>query len=1147
MIKKLGNYITPVITSIEPVKVLMSQFSTQDFEHEGGYEDEGDVILSTHSVSDPFKTELAAYLSKHCLITHARSRPQATDPAEDDPDSDPDFASNNSRVEADIVDLSRLVFHKGQYVHRFSFHDNDWTMVEFFQRYELCRRKSKYILRFNEPQKNLSGLFIDLDVELQTAESPFNSSTYQIICEDLFASLDRMFINVSMLHFAITRKPRIKEIVHPDGSRTFRDGLHILCPSIWMDKRAKRAVLEDIRDAVPYWLGDDANEDFKKALDMNSVTVPVFLLGSAKPGIQNTADVYQLQGIFAVKKRPNGRFGSGNVFEVVDLQKYGNMHLALELSLSYKHPAQGQAAHLLIEKNVYAPSATLSKILEDAATTSNSGGSGDPSTNRSMTAENFAEDAVRSGVCIGGRGVPTDNIAAAALAAAVRFAEDNKFKVERQNDPDFHEILGILDILNPIRYNDRAKWIQVLCALASYRRSWNKLLAMYFSKKSPKYSDADFHTTWQSIIKGTLSSYSDPVKTKIQIGSLYHFALSDNKEAFNDLKRETIFGKIQFQLYGSTLSMGQAGIDDMTTAKLLHTVLGHRIVYDDITSMWYEFVSTPEDVTRAGELYKWICWVGSDGKPVTPSLLPIYISSTFRDICFHVMEIANRNKERYIARLSEETLNSSEGKEVGDDVARLEAQIKTISKIAGKFSKYITDLGNIRRINGIIAALKFVCNQSRFHEHLDRNPMLLGVGNGILELFKDGSPPVLHVGYNNLNVSLYTEVNYVPFDPYDSMVKEVLFRLRAYFPDSEPDSFEYVMMSLARTLDHSPRECILLSLTGCGSNGKTTLLELHANMLGKYMASKMKADVFLDKTRSAGRASPEIYRLKYLRFAYMSETNAGEELNESIVKELTGNEMITGRKLYKDDETFKPSISVVLATNNPVRITGTDRGIKRRWRTLSMKMTFKSGNELIDGDNPYERKEDPNMSRDWSNRSDVLEAYLSIMTWYHCKLHTMYAGQLNNIPQYHVSMETHEYFMRQDAVSNFLANQLIQEEGKFVTESDLKARFRSWYEESYGRKPNNSVLATLGEKLLASDLQSHIQKQKNGTWRAKNLRLLEPTDDLDLVEFPFSLDGFLSKKRGGGDKPESQTIEECYAAICREYDEAIRFEEEVAQ
>jgi len=58
------------------------------------------------------------------------------------------------------------------------------------------------------------------------------------------------------------------------------------------------------------------------------------------------------------------------------------------------------------------------------------------------------------------------------------------------------------------------------------------------------------------------------------------------------------------------------------------------------------------------------------------------------------------------------------------------------------------------------------------------------------------------------------------------------------------------------------------------------------------------------------------------------------------VKQLTGDDAITVRRLYENEFEFRPGAKIFLATNHEPRIRGTDEGIWRRLWLLPFTVTI---------------------------------------------------------------------------------------------------------------------------------------------------------------------------------------------------------------
>ena len=162
---------------------------------------------------------------------------------------------------------------------------------------------------------------------------------------------------------------------------------------------------------------------------------------------------------------------------------------------------------------------------------------------------------------------------------------------------------------------------------------------------------------------------------------------------------------------------------------------------------------------------------------------------------------------------------------------------------------------------------------------------------------------------------------------------------RAFLERVLPD--EGVRVFLKRFLGYAltglVREHVLIVLWGTGRNGKTTLLEIVAYVLGDYFVT---AHPGLLLVRRHDPHPTERATLFGRRLAACMETGGGERLNEPLAKALTGGDTVSARKMRQDEWNFKPTHKLVLITNARPRITGTDEGVWRRIRLVPFDVTI---------------------------------------------------------------------------------------------------------------------------------------------------------------------------------------------------------------
>lgn len=146
--------------------------------------------------------------------------------------------------------------------------------------------------------------------------------------------------------------------------------------------------------------------------------------------------------------------------------------------------------------------------------------------------------------------------------------------------------------------------------------------------------------------------------------------------------------------------------------------------------------------------------------------------------------------------------------------------------------------------------------------------------------------------------------------------------------NSDKELIRYVQKALGYCLCGLTTEQCVFFLYGTGRNGKSTFLEIIRLILGEY-ATNIQPESIMMKNNSSS-ANTDIARLKGARLVTSVEPNEGMRLNEGLIKQLTGDDMVTARKLYGDEFEYRPEFKLWMATNHKPTIRGTDLGIWRR-------------------------------------------------------------------------------------------------------------------------------------------------------------------------------------------------------------------------
>lgn len=151
----------------------------------------------------------------------------------------------------------------------------------------------------------------------------------------------------------------------------------------------------------------------------------------------------------------------------------------------------------------------------------------------------------------------------------------------------------------------------------------------------------------------------------------------------------------------------------------------------------------------------------------------------------------------------------------------------------------------------------------------------------------------------------------------------------------DQEKISYLQKAIGYSITANTDEKAIFILYGeDGNNGKTTLLETIADMIGDY-SSKTRAETILNKNK--GTIPNEIAQLKGYHFVHTSELDNSDTLDESLVKSLVGNDSISARLLYSEYETFKPKLKLWIASNHKPKIKGLEDAIWQRIKLIELK------------------------------------------------------------------------------------------------------------------------------------------------------------------------------------------------------------------
>lgn len=222
---------------------------------------------------------------------------------------------------------------------------------------------------------------------------------------------------------------------------------------------------------------------------------------------------------------------------------------------------------------------------------------------------------------------------------------------------------------------------------------------------------------------------------------------------------------------------------------------------------------------------------------------------------------------------------------------------------------------------------------------LDADPWLLNVGNGVVDL-RTGkllahSPDFLMVRQCNANYAPGADC------PKWKQFLDDIF-------ESDLELIGFVQRALGYSLSGSITEEVFFFMHGSGANGKSVFANVTSRILDGYSLTAPATMLSYRREEDKGRATSEMARLNGSRLVLANETQAGERLDERLIKVLVSRERIAARFMYKELFEFLPTHKLWVRGNHKPVIKGADEGTWRRIHLIPFKRFFKLDERIPD-------------------------------------------------------------------------------------------------------------------------------------------------------------------------------------------------------
>lgn len=301
---------------------------------------------------------------------------------------------------------------------------------------------------------------------------------------------------------------------------------------------------------------------------------------------------------------------------------------------------------------------------------------------------------------------------------------------------------------------------------------------------------------------------------------------------------------------------------------------------------------------------------------------------------------------------------------------------------------------------------------------LDSDPYRLGVRNGAVDL-RTGTN---HPNHPGLHISRYCNAS---FDAAATCERWLIFIDEIFAGDAE--TIACVQRLLGLTLLGIPNEEVLIICYGHGANGKSVFSNVVHHIMGGYAVTAPSTLLTARRADDTGPRS-DLAALAGARYVSINELQAGDRLDEQVVKAIAGREPISARFMYRDFFQFLPSFTPWLRTNHKPIITGEDDGI---WRRL---VILKFGRRFT------QAEQDPHLEE------MLLAERNGILQWMITGARGYLAHGIK--PSKSMQVELRTYRQDSDLLGEFLADKTRSDPSAQVLQQLLFSRYSHWCTES---------------------------------------------------------------------------------------------------
>lgn len=324
---------------------------------------------------------------------------------------------------------------------------------------------------------------------------------------------------------------------------------------------------------------------------------------------------------------------------------------------------------------------------------------------------------------------------------------------------------------------------------------------------------------------------------------------------------------------------------------------------------------------------------------------------------------------------------------------------------------------NFSRITAMLKLTVSEPEMATTDRELDCDPYMLGVRNGVIDL-RTGQ---LFFNQPEMRITRYCTAGFA-----DNATCPQWLRFLDQIFTSDIETIKCVQRLLGCTLLGLATEEILIICYGHGSNGKSVFSNVVHKIMGGYAITAPPSLLTARRQDDTGPRN-DLAALAGARYVSINEMQAGDRLDEQVVKMLAGREPISARFLHQEFFEFTPSFTPWLRTNHKPIITGLDDGIWRRLVLLPFSRKFSDD------------EKDPVLEQKLLDEQDA------ILMWMVKGAQLYLQDGIRLSPR--MRSELGAYRTESDLLGEFLADQITPDPTGKVPQSLVYSSYRHWCED----------------------------------------------------------------------------------------------------